>query len=67
MRFTLETNDGVDVTWTSSDETIFSVNQAGVVVAKSEGAAIITATTSYGAYDECTVVVSKQEVHIRER
>ena len=61
--FTLAVNDKIAVTWTSSNENVITVDQTGKVIAKSEGEAIITAKTSYNSYDECIVVVSKQEVH----
>lgn len=42
--------------WTSSDESIVKVNQAGIVTSYAEGEAIITATTSDGTLQATTKV-----------
>lgn len=47
-----------EVTWTSSDSTIASVNSSGLVTALSRGTAIITAKTKVGGYTAtCAVTV----------
>ena len=43
--------------WTSSDESVATVNSTGVVTAKSSGVAIITATAANGMYHSCVVKV----------
>lgn len=47
------------VTWTSSDETVATVNSVGVVTARSAGKATITATSVLdgGVFDSCEVTV----------
>lgn len=57
--FTLNTNDDVSVTWSSSDTSVVVVDQSGNIVALKEGEATIKATTDDDYYDECVVTVSK--------
>ncbi len=45
------------VVWTSSNESIVTVDQNGLVTAIKQGIAIVTATASNGAKDICTVTV----------
>ena len=44
--------------WTSSDEAVASVDQTGLVTAKKEGVAVITATSPAGLKSSCRVVVN---------
>ena len=47
------------VTWTSSDNTIATVSSTGLVTAKGNGTATITARTASGGYtDTCTITVT---------
>lgn len=59
---TVEPENALDrtVTWTSSDETIATVNENGLVTAKSAGTAVITATSNYdkSISISCTVTVT---------
>ena len=49
-----------DVTWTSSDSTVATVDQNGLVTALARGTAVITATTAdSGKTASCTVTVSR--------
>ena len=49
-----------DVTWTSSDSTVATVDQNGLVTALARGTAVITATTADGGKTaSCTVTVSR--------
>ena len=50
------------VTWTSSDETIATVNAKGKVTAVSPGKAAITASTDNGKTEVCTVTVSQYKI-----
>ena len=48
------------VTWTSSDSTVATVDQNGVVTAVAPGTATITVTTAHGSFTAtCTVTVSR--------
>ncbi len=53
-----------NVTWTSSDPEIASVDQEGNVTAVKEGVAIITATSSNGKTATCTVTVSANFIKV---
>ena len=54
--------DNKKVTWSSSDESIATVDQNGKVTAIKEGTAIITVTTEDGGKtDTCTVTVTAKE------
>ena len=46
-----------ELTWSSSDESIAAVNEDGLVTAKGEGTARITATAEDGVSASCTVTV----------
>ena len=51
--------DGNDITYTSSNEKIFTVNAKGKVKGVSLGKATLTATSSVGAYATATVIVTQ--------
>lgn len=55
------TTESKDITWTSSNKEIASVDANGVITALSEGTAIITANCN-GKEAECEVIVSKLEI-----
>jgi uncharacterized protein YjdB len=53
------------VTWTSSSDSVASVDLKGVVIGKSQGAAVITAKTADGGYTAfCTVVVNGNNINV---
>ena len=56
MLVAVETQDAGEVTWTSSDNTIATVDAQGVVTAHKNGIAIINATTANGACAWCGAV-----------
>ena len=49
------------ITWTSSNSNIVAVNSSGVVTAKASGTATITAKTSNGKAETCTITVPVQQ------
>lgn len=53
------------VTWTSSNDSVASVDNSGNVTAKSIGTAVITATTKDGKSAECVVTVKQKEIAIQ--
>ena len=57
-----ENADGKTLTWTSSDETVATVNANGVVTAKSAGTVIITATAPNGVSASCALTVKAGEL-----
>ena len=50
--------DDVEITWTSSNPSVASVNSSGVITALSTGEATVTATTSNGLSASCDVRVT---------
>ena len=50
-------NVGTNVTWTSSDKSVATVDEAGFVKGIKNGSATITATTENGITAECRIVV----------
>jgi len=54
-----------NVTWSSSDESIATVDQNGNVIAKNPGTATITVTTEDGSKtDTCEVIVTENTIHV---
>ena len=49
----------VDVIWTSSDESVATVSDTGLVTLVGPGTAIITVTDSFAGSDTCTITVKK--------
>ena len=61
--YTLGTNNSeIKVTWVSSDVNVASIDQTGLITAKSAGETTITAKASNGSFYDCKVtVVAKEE------
>ncbi|MCL2063711.1 MAG: Ig-like domain-containing protein [Candidatus Cloacimonetes bacterium] len=54
-----------NVTWSSSDTTVATVNEEGIIIALAEGTTIITVTTEDGGFTAaCQVTVSEDEVSV---
>ena len=49
--------ENINIIWSSSNEKVATVDQNGIVSAKSSGEAIITAKTENGIMDKCKVIV----------
>jgi uncharacterized protein YjdB len=60
------TTDSKNVSWSSSNSEVATVDANGTVTAKRAGTAIITATSTNGKTAGCTVTVSKKEIPIIE-
>lgn len=61
------TTDDKTITWTSSDDTIASVDSDGTVTAKKEGSAIITAESINGIKISCSLDVIGQYIKVYEK
>lgn len=51
---------GTAVSWSSSDEAVATVDDAGTITAVAAGKAVVTATTENGLTAECAVTVNKK-------
>ena len=54
--------EGMNVTWSSSDPSVATVTQSGIVSGLKAGYAVITVTTDDGKSDTCTVTVLYKDV-----
>ena len=61
----LNSNKNINVTWTSSDETIARVSDNGTVIGIKNGNAIITAITENGKKAECSVKIQTSPTQIQ--
>ncbi len=59
------TTDTKDISWSSSNNDIATVDTTGHVEAKKAGTVIITATSTNGKTAECTVTVEKKHTNHR--
>lgn len=62
---TPDTATDKNITWTSSDERIASVNESGLVTAKSNGNVTIIAESTNGKKAKCNVTVQTSAISIR--
>lgn len=58
--YTLSTNNGTKVNWSSNDSNIATVDSTGKVVAKAAGETVVVATDTTGFKAECIVTVTKE-------
>lgn len=63
VNFTPEDTTVKTVTFTSSDETVATVDENGMVTGLKEGSAVITVTTKDGGFTATTTVTVKAHVH----
>ena len=68
LKVTFEPSDvqNTDIKWTTSDQSIATVNATGVVTAVNVGRAVITATSTSGYTAKCAVVVTKDPTTKKE-
>ncbi|MBR6890566.1 MAG: Ig-like domain-containing protein, partial [Clostridia bacterium] len=68
LRATVEPSDTTDtLVWTSSDETVATVDATGKVSSVAPGTAVITARANDDAYAECTVTVKAEQAVVGYR
>ena len=60
------TTDSKNVSWSSNNEAVATVDANGTVTAKRAGTAVIAATSTNGKSAGCTVTVSRKEIPITE-
>ena len=60
------TTDSKNVSWSSNNEAVATVDANGNVTAKSAGTAVITATSTNGKSAGCTVTVEKKQIPVTE-
>ena len=60
------TTDSKNVSWSSNNEAVATVDANGNVTAKSAGTAVITATSTNGKSAGCTVKVEKKQIPVTE-
>ena len=60
------TTDSKNVSWSSNNEAVATVDANGTVTAKSAGTAVITATSTNGKSAGCTVTVEKKQIPVTE-
>ena len=60
------TTDSKNVSWSSNNEAVATVDANGTVTAKSAGTAVITATSKNGKSASCTVTVEKKQIPVTE-
>lgn len=53
-----------EITWTSSNKSIVTVNSDGLITAKAKGKATITATSKYGKTATCEVTVNDKILYV---
>ena len=59
-----QVSGNLSIEWSSSDNSVASVNNVGKVTAKSEGKTVITATASNGEKGYCNVIVKSSYVKV---
>lgn len=67
IKYTADTGSlpSSEIVWQSSDAAIANVSQKGIVTAKNEGTATITASVNGVVRDSCTVIVSLKPVQVK--
>lgn len=67
VEITPNNSSNKNINWTTSDESIATVNNKGKVTAIKQGTAVITASSSNGKMAQCTITVIRKSVIVKAK